>query len=74
MGFGLYLIKTEDISFISPFLLLVPMVTVILSFLIFGEEVNIEFIFIASIIIFGIFLVFISTNKKLKKEKNGYIK
>ncbi|WP_044414731.1 DMT family transporter [Halarcobacter anaerophilus] len=73
-GIWAYLIKTEDISFISPFLLLVPMVTVILSFLIFGEKVNIEFIFIASIIIFGIFLVFISTNKKLKKERNGYLK
>ncbi len=59
-----YLIKTQDISFISPFLLLVPIITVILSAIIFKEEITLNFIIISTIIIFGIFLVFISKDGK----------
>lgn len=68
-GIWAYLVKTEDISFISPFLLLVPMITLLLSLFILDEKVGVYFIVNATIIIFGIFLVFLSSNKKLKMKK-----
>lgn len=68
LGHGLwaYLVKTQDISFISPFLLLVPMVAVILSAIILKEEITISFIITSTIIVFGIFLVFISSKTQKK--------
>jgi len=62
-GIWAYLIKIEDISFISPFLLLVPLFTSILSIFVFDEQFSISFIILGSMIIIGIFLVFISKNK-----------
>ena len=53
-----WLAKHQSISLISPFLLLVPVVASVLSFLIFDEQISWNFIFSASIILFGIFLVF----------------
>lgn len=61
-----YLIKTQDISFISPFLLLVPLFAVILSAIIFNEEITSSFVITASVIMFGIFLVFISKENKVQ--------
>ena len=63
-GIWAYLVKTQDISFISPFLLLVPIVTVILSAFILDEIITLNFVIVSSIIIFGIFLVFISKNSQ----------
>lgn len=76
LGHGLwaYLLKTQDISFISPFLLLVPLVAVILSAIVFKEEINEQFIITSSIIMIGIFIVFISKNTPKIKDKNEYIK
>lgn len=66
-----YLIKTQDISYISPFLLLIPIVSVVLSAVIFEEIITISFIITSSVIIFGIFLVFISKDgKNLSKDLN----
>lgn len=67
-GIWAFLVKTQDISFISPFLLLVPMFAVVFSSIILDEKITISFITTASIIIFGIFLVFMSknVNKKVK--------
>ena len=59
-GIWIYLVKTQDINFISPFLLLIPLVTTFLSAIIFQEEITRNFIIISSIIVFGTFLVFIS--------------
>lgn len=66
LGHGLwaYLVKTQDISFISPFLLLVPIFTVILSAVLLDEEITFRFMIVSTVIIFGIFLVFISKNSK----------
>lgn len=66
LGHGLwaYLVKTQDISFISPFLLLVPMFAVVLSSIFLDEEITYSFMITSSVIIFGIFLVFISKNVK----------
>ena len=66
IGHGLWawLIKYQDISFITPFLLLVPVLAVMISSVIFNEILTFEFLLISSVIIFGIFLVFIA-----KKEK-----
>ncbi|QKJ21787.1 DMT family transporter [Poseidonibacter lekithochrous] len=66
LGHGLwaYLVKTQDISFISPFLLLVPMFAVVLSSIFLNEEITFSFIITSSVIVFGIFLVFISKNVK----------
>lgn len=66
LGHGLwaYLVKTQDISFISPFLLLVPIFTVLLSALMLNEEITFRFMIVSTVIIFGIFLVFISKNSK----------
>lgn len=66
MGHGLWawLIKYQDISFITPFLLLVPVLAVMISSVVFNEILTFEFLLISSVIIFGIFLVFIA-----KKEK-----
>lgn len=61
-GIWAYLVKTQDISLISPFLLLVPMFAVILSAIILDEKITISFMITATVIIFGIFLVFISKN------------
>jgi O-acetylserine/cysteine efflux transporter len=61
-GIWIYLVKTQDINFISPFLLLIPLVTTFLSAIIFQEEITRNFIIISSIIVFGTFLVFISKN------------
>ena len=63
-GIWAYLVKTQDISFISPFLLLVPIVAVILSTFTLGEEITFRFMIVSSVIIFGIFLVFISKNSQ----------
>ncbi len=63
-GIWAYLVKTQDISFISPFLLLVPIFAVILSSFILGEEITFRFMIVSSVIIFGIFLVFISKNSQ----------
>ncbi len=65
-----YLVKTQDISFISPFLLLVPMVSIILSAIFLNEILSFSFILLSSIIIAGIFLVFISDRKVMQKDKN----
>lgn len=71
-GIWAYLVKTQDISFISPFLLLVPVFSVILSAVILNEEITLSFLLISTIIIFGIFLVFISKNVKTNlKDANG---
>lgn len=66
LGHGLwaYLVKTQDISFISPFLLLVPMFAVVLSSIFLNEEITFSFMITSSVIVFGIFLVFISKNVK----------
>jgi len=61
-GIWIYLVKTQDINFISPFLLLIPLLTTFLSSMIFNEEVTRNFVIISSIIVFGTFLVFISKN------------
>ena len=63
-GIWAYLVQTQDISFISPFLLLVPMVAVILSAIVFNEEITLNFIITSVVIIFGIFIVFISSKAK----------
>lgn len=63
-GIWAYLLKTQDISFISPFLLLVPMLAIVLSSILLNEEIKFSFIVISSVIIFGIFLVFISKSIK----------
>ncbi len=59
-GIWAWLVKWQNISFISPFLLLVPMIAVYLSALVFSENITIKFLMISSVIIFGIFLVFIA--------------
>ncbi|WP_320034066.1 DMT family transporter [Halarcobacter sp.] len=66
-GIWAYLLKIEDISFISPFLLLVPLLTSILSIFVFNEQLTFRFIIIGTIIIIGIFLVFISKQKEKRK-------
>jgi O-acetylserine/cysteine efflux transporter len=63
-GIWAYLVKTQDISFISPFLLLVPMFAVIFSAIILKEEITISFIITSTVIVFGIFIVFISSKTK----------
>lgn len=68
-GIWAYLVKTQDISFISPFLLLVPLFAVILSAIILKEEITISFIITSTIIVFGIFIVFISSKIKNKGYK-----
>ncbi|XOB60760.1 DMT family transporter [Campylobacterota bacterium DY0563] len=70
-GIWAYLLKIEDISFISPFLLLVPLLTSILSIIVFNEQLTFRFIIIGTIIIIGIFLVFISKQKE-KRKINGF--
>ena len=62
LGHGLWawLVKWQSISLISPFLLSVPMFAVFLSSIIFKETITIEFLLTASIIILGIFLVFMA--------------
>ena len=54
-----WLAQHQNISLISPFLLLVPVVASVLSALIFGETISLFFIFSSSIILFGVFLVFV---------------
>ena len=63
-GIWAYLVKTQDISFVTPFLLLVPIFTVILSTLVLNEIMTFRFMIVSTIIIFGIFLVFISKSSK----------
>lgn len=53
-----WLIKHQNISLISPFLLLVPVVASALSSLIFGEVISWFFVVASSFILFGVFLVF----------------
>jgi len=67
LGHGLWawLIKHQDISLITPFLLLVPVLAVMMSSFIFNEIITFEFLLISSVIIFGIFLVFIAKKKKI---------
>jgi len=62
LGHGLWawLAKYQNISLISPFLLLVPVCAVFLSSVVFDEVITFEFLMTSSIIIFGIFLVFIA--------------
>lgn len=59
-GVWAYLVKTQDISFISPFLLLIPLFSVIFSIVLLDEVVTLNFIIVSTVIIFGIFLVFVS--------------
>lgn len=71
IGHGLWawLAKYQSISLISPFLLLVPVLAVALSAFVFNEIITFYFIMTASIIIFGIFLVFMAKdNPSLSKE------
>lgn len=70
LGHGLWawLVKWQSISLISPFLLSVPMFAVFLSSIIFKETITIEFLLTASIIILGIFLVFMA-KKNTNVEK-----
>ena len=62
-GIWAYLLKIEDISFLTPFLLLVPFFTSVLSIVIFDEYVSMSFITSGMILLFGVFLVFISKKK-----------
>lgn len=62
-GVWAYLVKTQDISFISPFLLLIPLFSVIFSIIFLDEKITFNFMIASSIIIFGILLVFISKKK-----------
>lgn len=62
-GIWAYLLKIEDISFLTPFLLLVPLFTSILSIVIFDEYLSIGFIISGTLLVFGVFLVFVSKNK-----------
>ena len=70
LGHGLWawLVKWQSISLISPFLLSVPMFAVFLSAIVFKETITIEFLLTASIIILGIFLVFMA-KKNTNVEK-----
>ncbi|MCJ8327701.1 MAG: DMT family transporter [Campylobacterales bacterium] len=70
LGHGLWawLVKWQSISLISPFLLSVPMFAVFLSSIVFKETITIEFLLTASIIILGIFLVFMA-KKNTNVEK-----
>lgn len=71
LGHGLWawLVKWQNISLISPFLLLVPMLAVFLSSIVFKESITIEFLLTASIIIFGILIVFMAKkNTNLEKK------
>ncbi len=63
-GIWAWLVKYQDISFISPFLLLVPVLAVFLSAIVFNEIITFYFVLVSFIIIFGIFLVFMSMKTK----------
>ena len=63
-GMWAWLVKYQDISFISPFLLLVPVLAVFLSAIVFNEVITFYFLLVSFIIIFGIFLVFMSMKTK----------
>jgi len=72
MGHGLWawLVKYQSISLISPFLLLVPILAVALSAIFLNEVITLEFLLTSSIIIFGIFLVFMAKKTpSLTKEE-----
>jgi len=72
MGHGLWawLVKYQSISLISPFLLLVPILAVALSAIFLNEVITLEFLLTSSIIIFGIFLVFMAKKTpSLNKEE-----
>lgn len=62
-GIWAYLLKMEDISYLSPFLLLIPLFTSLLSIIIFDEQFNLRFILTGTTIVIGIFLVFLSKRK-----------
>ena len=59
-GLWAWLIKYKNISLISPLLLAVPVLTIALGAVIFNNIITTEFLLITSIIIFGIFLIFIA--------------
>lgn len=59
-----WLVKHQDISFISPFILLVPMVSVFFAWIIFDEVLTMDFAITSIIVIFGLLLIFL--NKKIK--------
>jgi O-acetylserine/cysteine efflux transporter len=59
-GIWAWLARHQEISFISPFLLLIPLVTVVVSWVLFDEVITIDFIITGTIVVFGLFFVFIS--------------
>lgn len=61
-----WLAKHQDISLISPFLLLVPVIASALSALVFEEVMSLMFVISSSIILFGLLLVM--TGKKLGEK------
>lgn len=61
-----WLAKHQDISLISPFLLLVPVVASALSAVVFKETLSLAFIISASVILFGLLLVMVG--KRLSRK------
>ncbi len=58
-----WLVRHQELSFISPFLLLIPLTTVGFSWVIVGEIITLDFIITATIVVAGLFLVFISRRR-----------
>jgi len=59
-GLWAWLVKHQDISFISPFILLVPVVSVFFAWVVFDEVLTIDFAITSIIVIFGLLLVFLN--------------
>ena len=58
-----WLVRHQALSFISPFLLLIPLTTVGFSWILVDEIITLDFVITATIVVFGLFLVFISRKK-----------
>jgi len=58
-----WLVRHQALSFISPFLLLIPLTTVCASWILVDEIITLDFVITATIVVFGLFLVFISRKK-----------
>lgn len=62
-GLWAWLVKHQDISFITPFILLVPIVSTFFAWVMFDEILTVDFAITASIVVFGLLLVVLSKKK-----------